>query len=165
MDKNTFAVKNMCLQGAELLQLFPSPMLRFKWPDSEALNAELRKVVLRKMQEAPGVVKTNRGGWQSDANLQTWEDECVQVLCARIRAMMREMVQRTVPNAQQCHLEKWHIRGWANVNRKGHFNRAHHHLGPNSLWSGIYYVDVGDLATGKKNVSGQTIFEDRSWVA
>jgi uncharacterized protein (TIGR02466 family) len=158
------AIESTRLEGAELQELFPNPVLQYLWPDSDALNAELRRLILRKMEGSPGVVKTNRGGWQSQANLQTWPEDCVQVVLARIRAIIKEMVRRTVPYADERHLEDWNIRAWANVNRKGHFNRAHHHTGPNSLWSGVYYVDVGELALGK-NVSGRTVFEDRSRIA
>src|SRR5262245_47949444 len=87
--------------GAEIQHLFSSPVCKFLWPDGEALNRELRAVILRKMHESPGVVKTNRGGWQSKADLQTWPDACVQTLVARGHALVRELVRRTVPGATE----------------------------------------------------------------
>ena len=37
---------------------------------------------------------------------------------------------------------------WANVQRKGGSNAAHPH--PGSFWSGVYYVDVGDMSQGQR---------------
>ena len=150
--------------GAELLELFPSPVLHYLWPDSEELNRQLRDVILKRKERSAGVVKTNRGGWQSQANLETWEEAPVQILVGRIHAMIGELVTRTVPESDDRHLAGWKIRAWANVNEKGHFNRSHHHIGPNSIVSGVYYVDVGQIERGEA-VSGWTVFEDRSRVA
>jgi len=149
--------------GAELAELFPVPVLSYQWPDSAQLNADLQKSILEKMERSPGVVKTNRGGWQSNTDLQTWAQPAVHALLQRIQAMMRELIRRTVPSVQDAHLRDWEVLGWANVNQKGHFNRAHHHIGPRSHWSGIYYVQVGDLRPDA-SVTGRTVFEDRSMV-
>jgi uncharacterized protein (TIGR02466 family) len=153
------------LQGADLIELYSVPILKVRWPDSADLNVQLRQLILSKMNSSSGVVKTNRGGWQSDADLHAWPEDCVQVLLSRIYAVMREMVRLTVPDPDERHFENWKIQAcWANVNRQGHFNRSHHHLGPHSFWSGVYYVDVGQLATDS-SVSGKTVFEDRSQIA
>jgi len=149
--------------GAELAELFPIPVLTYQWPDSARLNADLQKVILEKMERSPGVVKTNRGGWQSNTDLQTWAEPAVRALLQRIQLMMRELVRRTVSSVQDTHLRQWDVLGWANVNQKGHFNRAHHHIGARSQWSGIYYVQVGDLRPNA-SVTGRTVFEDRSLV-
>lgn len=151
------------LAEAQLVELFPTPVLSYDWPDSKDLNADLRRVITSKRELSPGVVKTNRGGWQSDTDLPTWPAPSIQHLMARIQTLMRELVRRTVPDAQAAHLQPWQILAWANVNQKGHFNRAHHHIGARSQWSGIYYVDVGELSP-RASVTGRTVFEDRSMV-
>lgn len=151
------------LREAEMMHLFPVPVLRYRWPETERLNAELKQVVLARMERSPGVVKTNRGGWQSDSNLQDWTEAPIRDLLGKIQSLMRELVTRTVPDPDSSHLTDWTLRGWANVNQKGHFNRAHHHIGASSIWSGIYYVDVGELGRNT-SVTGGTIFEDRSLV-
>jgi hypothetical protein len=98
---------------------FSEPVCRFHWPDSEALNAQLKQVILRRMEESPGVVKTNRGGWQSKADLQNWPEECVQIFVAHSYAIIQEIVRRTVPNSTDKHLNRWEMVAWADVNRKG----------------------------------------------
>jgi uncharacterized protein (TIGR02466 family) len=149
--------------GAQLAELFPIPVLTYEWPDPAQLNADLQQTIMGRMERSPGVVKTNRGGWQSNTDLQTWTDPPVRVLLQRIQTLMRELVRRTVRNVQAAHLQDWEVLGWANVNQKGHFNRAHHHIGARSQWSGIYYVQVGDLRPNA-GVTGRTVFEDRSMV-
>jgi len=153
------------LEGSELIDLYRIPILKHRWPKSADMNARLRQVILARMSDSAGVVKTNRGGWQSKPDLHTWPDDCVRELTSRIDAATRELIRQTVPQPDQRHLEGWRIQAcWANVNQKGHFNRSHHHSGPHSFWSGVYYVDVGEFAKDR-SVSGKTVFEDRSQVA
>src|SRR5262245_60718761 len=83
-------------QRAEIIQVLASPILKYYWPHSEALNAELRHAVLTKMATSAGVVKTNRGGWQSEADLHDWPEDCVKTLMARVQTVAREMVRLTV---------------------------------------------------------------------
>jgi uncharacterized protein (TIGR02466 family) len=147
--------------GAQVLHFFSSPVCKFLWPDGEALNRELKQVILRRMRESPGVVKTNRGGWQSKADLHTWPDACVQTFVARSHALVRELVRRTVPGATPAHLSGWEMVAWANVNQKGAFNTAHDHHGYGTIWSSFYYVDPGG-SEGKSVISGFTKFQDRS---
>ncbi len=152
---------NADVAGAEVVHLFSSPICKFLWPDGEALNRELKRVILRRMHESPGVVKTNRGGWQSKPDLHTWPDPCVQAFVARAHALVRELVRRTVPDATQTHLDGWEMIAWANVNQKGAFNTAHDHYGHGTIWSSFYYVDPGGSEYGCV-VSGYTKFQDRS---
>lgn len=149
--------------SVEIMDVFPSPILKYYWPDSEILNAELKTVVLKQMAASAGVVKTNRGGWQSQADLQEWPEDCVKTLMARVQTAVREVVKHTVQEPSEHHLNNWKIRAWANVNKKGAFNKSHHHDGPYSLWSGFYYVDVGSFQFDQ-SISGRTVFDDRSGV-
>lgn len=150
-------------ETTEIMHVFSSPILKYYWPCSEVLNAELKQVVLKKKAASAGVVKTNRGGWQSEADLHDWPEDCVRVLMFRVQAAAREMVKHTVADPNDQHLTGWKIRAWANVNTKGAFNKSHHHDGPSSLWSGFYYVDVGDFEIDP-SISGRTVFDDRSGV-
>jgi uncharacterized protein (TIGR02466 family) len=127
------------------------------------LNVELKHVVLKKMATSAGVVKTNRGGWQSEADLHDWPEACIRTLMTRVQTAVREMIGNIVSVPTEEHLSGWKIKAWANVNRKGAFNKSHHHDGPFSLWSGFYYVDVGDLEFDPL-ISGKTVFDDRSGV-
>jgi uncharacterized protein (TIGR02466 family) len=146
---------------AELIEFGAVPILSYQWPDSEQLNARLQQVILAKMTASHGLVDTNVGGWHSDRDLPTWNDPAIATLLDRVRAMARELVAATVRDPMPAHLEGWKIEGWANVNRRGAYNKAHHHAGGRgnrNVWSGIYYVAEGSAG------SGLTGFEDRSGV-
>jgi uncharacterized protein (TIGR02466 family) len=144
--------------------LFPSPVMYFDWPDSGAHNLALRDVVLARRAGSSGTVKTNRGGWQSDADLQDWHEPAVRQLLQQMIELAREYAFRQTGRRDDALATGWKIRAWANVNERGHFNRAHDHLGKYSFFSGVYYVNVGDIEAGQAG-GGRTRFEDWSFVA
>ena len=141
------------------------PLLKYRWPDSEALNRDLREVILSRMEKAAGKVTwwgSNIGGWHSPKDMAVWPEPCVAQLMGRIHAFAREMVGRVVDAPQPEHLLGWRLCAWANVNRHGDRNESHDHSAEkDTLWSGIYYVDPGE---GGFPASGLTRFEDRSGV-
>ena len=51
-----------------LLHLFPTPLAIATMPDADALNAELKRIVLAREAHAESVQRSNQGGWQS-----TWD--------------------------------------------------------------------------------------------
>ncbi len=161
---STFNTTAQDTSRARLDWLFPSPVMVFDWPDSDALNEALRQAVRARRASTVGVVKTNRGGWQSDTDLQSWDDAATKQLVQRMVALVREYVARQAGVAHQVFASGWTVRAWANVNEHGHFNRAHDHLGPQSFVSGVYYVDVGDIESGQV-AGGRTRFEDWTRVA
>lgn len=150
--------------AADMCLLFPSPVMHFDWPGSAALNAALRDVVLARRGGSNGTVKTNRGGWQSDADLQDWPEPPIRQLLERMVELAREYVERQAGRRDPAFASGWKIRAWANVNERGHFNRSHDHLGQHSYFSGVYYVNVGDIEEGRAG-GGRTRFEDWSFVA
>ncbi len=79
-------------------------------------------------------------------------------------ALAQEYVTRQLGRNDETLASGWKIRAWANVNERGHYNRAHDHLGKYSFFSGVYYVNVGDIEAGKAG-GGRTRFEDWSFVA
>ena len=111
------------LQAAEMQLLFPSPVMHFDWPDSEQLNRDLCDVVRARRNGSTGTVKTNRGGWQSNADLQDWQEEPVRRLLERMTSLAREYVARQVGRDSAEFASGWKIRAWANVNERGHYNR------------------------------------------
>jgi len=150
----------------ELIEFGAVPVLRYLWPESDELNAALRRVVLAKMASSQGLVDSNEGGWHSARDLATWEDPAIATLLERVRTMARELVAATVSSPGSEHLDGWQIEGWANVNTRGALNKSHHHAGGRTnrnLWSGVYYVDDGGLAADVRD-AGVTKFEDRSGV-
>jgi uncharacterized protein (TIGR02466 family) len=147
---------------AQVLEVFPTPILRATWPDSDALHAELKRVILARREASPGSVVTNRGGWHSENDLQTWPEPSIRQFMQRLQMATTALVQHLVPHPEADQLQGWRIEAWANVNPPGAYNRAHHHLGGGNLWSGVYYVDTGETDAGAAASAGETVFLDGS---
>lgn len=56
-------------------------------------------------------------------------------------------------------LSGWTIQAWANINRRSHFNKQHHHIRNLNLWSGVYYVNDG-FEANETSEAARIIFAD-----
>lgn len=139
-----------------------SPIFTHVWPDSDELNAQLRRIVLDRMAVSHGLKKSNCGGWQSERNLQLWGGPAIHELLERMHAMLREVIRATVDDPDDDLLTGWDIEAWANVNQLGDTVAAHTHLGGVNMWAAIYYVDTGEGAGAPS--SGFTRFMDMSGI-
>ena len=80
-----------------------------------------------------GVKKTNVNGWHSQTNMHEMPQ-------------FKPLVDELFKMQQQIYKEEWLDRQprlgnmWANINYKGGYNKPHIH--PNSLFSGVYYVQA-----------------------
>jgi len=144
---------------ATLVRLFAYPVMHYDWPESDGLNNRLTEIILNARSSSAGVVKTNRGGWQSTTDLERWAYPEITDLLSRIYAVAQQYLAQALGSTDHRFDSGWAIRAWANVNQRGHFNRTHDHLGRYSFLSGIYYVDVGDVRSDD-SVGGRTVFED-----
>ena len=124
----------------EVLKLFPTPVFIATIPGAEALNAELKRIILEQEQASGGVERSNRGGWQSSWDMYEWGGEPIRRVLNFARAMVDDA---TVDRSGRHHQIAWRINCWANVNRTGHGNQFHTH--PGGLWSVSYYVDDGGV--------------------
>ena len=130
------------MEGTRYTNLFGSPLLAHKWEDSAALNADLRARILAFQATAPGVSKTNVGGWHSEAGQLEFCGEAGATLVERMNAAGAEATARVLREyGHPPQTFQWTLHAWANVNGPGAFNRMHTH--PGSTWSGTYYVDTG----------------------
>ena len=112
--------------------LFPSQVWRHHTDKID--NRKLENIILEKEQKDKGVTFTNVGGYHSSAiNLEKekgfkciydYINECMEVILFE--------------NNYKPNLGILSSHGWANINRKGDFNREHVH--PDCHWSGVYYV-------------------------
>ncbi len=144
----------------EFAELFPSPLLKCLWPNSDNLNEQLTELILCKEKEDRGISTTNVGGWHSKKNLQNWEGECVKTILSRMLILGQEMVKRVLGSAESEFLSNWTIQAWANINRYGHYNKFHNHIRNLNLWSGVYYVQTG-VAEADAIASASLIFADQ----
>jgi len=112
--------------------LFPSQVWRHHTDKID--NRKLENIILEKEQKDKGVTFSNVGGYHSSAiNLEKekgfkciydYINECMEVILFE--------------NNYKPNLGILSSHGWANINRKGDFNREHVH--PDCHWSGVYYV-------------------------
>jgi uncharacterized protein (TIGR02466 family) len=127
----------------DLVTLFACPFLSYTWPESEALNKELRQSILAHEREHPqrGQAKSNVGGWHSEMGQLGFCGAAGKTLVARMSALVNEATRRVLAGRDYAPFN-WTLEAWSNVNRTGDFNRMHIH--GMSTWSGTYYVDDGD---------------------
>jgi uncharacterized protein (TIGR02466 family) len=123
----------------QVAMAYPTPIGRFKVPNAEAVNGELRRAILEKERNEPSSDYANVGGWHSRADLLNWPIPEVGVLRSWITEAINHMIA-TVADGKQIR-GSFGISAWANVARDGNYHRTHNH--PNSAWSGVYYVEVG----------------------
>jgi uncharacterized protein (TIGR02466 family) len=142
-----------------LLNLFATPLVIATMPGADALNAELKRVILAREAANESVQRSNHGGWQSSWDLHEWGGAPVQKVLGFVRTIVDDV---TVDRAGKRHDIAWRVNSWANVNRRGHGNQFHTH--PGALWSATYYVDDGGVSADP-SLGGEFEIQDPRGVA
>ena len=135
------------LERAQSANLFASPLLSHVWADGPELNALLRESILSHAQAHPGKKQTNIGGWHSETGNLDFCGGAGERLIGHMLEMIEEATGRLAAEyGRPLGPSSWTLSAWANVNRRGDFNQMHTH--PGATWSGVYYVDHGESASG-----------------
>jgi uncharacterized protein (TIGR02466 family) len=142
-----------------ILKLFPTPLVIATMPDAEALNADLKRLILAREKAGESVQRSNQGGWQSSWDMHQWGGAPMQKVLAFGRAIVDEV---TVDRTGKHHELVWRVNSWANVNRHGHGNQSHTH--PGAFWSATYYVDDGGVSADP-SLGGEFEIQDPRGVA
>lgn len=121
---------------------FGTPVAAYQWPESAELNKELRALILKVETQTAGRVRSNVKGWHSETDLFKWDAGCVRVLKERAEKLAIELTRLIAAPTGQARTFQFRSTAWANILRDGGYNSVHNH--PNSLWSGVYYVDRGE---------------------
>lgn len=129
----------------QFLQFFPTTLLSCQLPDYERLNAGLLEYIDRLRRVSPGGrVRSNVLGWQS-GNLD-FDVPSVAEFASLVLERAREY-GRAHSWSFPSHMQLIMREIWANANGEHAYNNVHNH--PNSLLSGVYYVQAeansGDL--------------------
>jgi len=111
--------------------LFGTPLAQTKL-EIPATNTKLKEILLSMEGPTLHAPRSNAGGWQSEP-LELRTEDCFKSLHLHSLNCLHQTVG---------HKSKWRHASWANINRKGNYHLPHTH--PNSDWSSVYYVDVGD---------------------
>lgn len=140
---------------AEVLKLFPTPVLIARLPQAEALNRRLGQVILERAAGHRSTQHSNLGGWQSSWDMEDWGGPDL----ARVLEAARGLAERmTVERDGRPAKVRWRINCWANVNRGGQGNEFHTH--PGAFWSGAYYVATGTSEAGTGEAGGEFEVQD-----
>jgi len=129
--------------------LFSTPLLRFRLPDHEQLDAELIATGADMRATSDGISKSNRNGWHSKGNLFDSDVDCIQ----QVRQAAAEAVfQATRKVSKSVDPESLRLKlfAWMNINPPGGFNAPHTH--PGAHWSGVYYVSQPGVEEGSSGM-------------
>jgi len=129
-------------ENGQVEHIFTTPVFRYVLKNVDALNAQLRDLILERERTTPSTAKSNQGGWQSAPDFFGWGGSAVPTLERYLSGALNVATAR-VPVPPTLRVE-FQLYGWAAVNRRGHYNTMHVH--PMATWSGVYYVDAGDEA-------------------
>jgi hypothetical protein len=129
--------------------LFATPIALFDVPNAVVLNGELKRIILEREKVSEGTAKSNRGGWQSSPDMESWGGTAAITLLSWGRNVANRITTDREGNAgggphPGFIAVTWRANMWANINRSGDSNEFHSH--PGAYWSAVYYVDDGGIA-------------------
>ena len=127
--------------SGNVAMMFPTPIIGYQWQNTEELNKELERVILKKKEEDETLQLSNAGGWQSSDDLLNWGEPCTDALKGMYDSLLMSVVREMHDPSQPMGNPRFRMDCWANVNGHGNYNVLHSH--PNSLWSCVYYVTKG----------------------
>lgn len=131
---------------ASLTMAFASPILRFKVPNAEALNAKLVDEAAEMRARAPEIMHSkNRFGWHSEKDLMTRSEPGLSELAKIAQKCLLSATKAISPNFDASKF-RMATEGWININPENGYNAPHRHSG--FMWSGCYYVTVPAVETG-----------------
>lgn len=138
----------------KLFPMFAVPMAQAVHPDANALNAELKALLLAREAEGERYanphpsLKLQPGVFESDFNLFSWPEPCVQRLRQFCWAMLGRVVQQVngYTPEEMARLQIY-SHTWFHVTRHGGFTILHTH--PMASWSGVYCVAPGEMPSDR----------------
>jgi uncharacterized protein (TIGR02466 family) len=138
--------------------IFATPISSYLWPESSALNEELRKLILQRERGTPSLERSNVGGWHSSTDLFHSDQTAIRQLKNRLCAYTTDLFKSVSSNPKQPTSPKFVMEAWANVLRSGQYHSVHSH--PNAFWSGVYYVTGNPRPAQHHQFSGKLEFID-----
>lgn len=121
---------------------FPTMIFQYDVENKDELNKRLLDLTYSEREQGIAVNKSNTaelGSWHSATNLHKKQE--YQPLLAEVDAVLGRMAQE-MSYARDQILKVTTM--WSIINPPGNGNRSHVH--PNSLWSGVYYVQAPEGA-------------------
>ena len=123
----------------ELTPAFPTLIGRMHVPDADAMNQELRAIILAEEVTYGTLGRSNVGGWHSRPDFLLRPEPAVGGLTTWITWAVRKMIEASA--GAGTFKGTLSLSAWTAICRAGACHAPHVH--PDSAWSGAYYVDAG----------------------
>lgn len=144
----------MATPKPQIRSLFATPVCVHFLPIAQEVNAELRPLVLQKMQDG-GAASTRGQGWRSAPDFQDWGGAHAKTLFR----VMRELADSLTATRGGGRVSlDWAIAASASVRQKGDYLEMASR--PGAVWSGIYYVDDGYAKSDDESLGGECELAD-----
>jgi hypothetical protein len=117
------SIPNSVLQKEHVAITFGTPVSSYLWPDSDALNAALKNVILEKKKAYEGIKRSNSGGWHSKPDMFLWQADCVHTLKDRVTTCAADMT-RLFAAPEGPRKISFQLDCWTNVSRRGAYNKC-----------------------------------------
>lgn len=124
--------------------IFPTSFYTVDIFDSHE-NQQYKDFLLYLYKKSTGIIRSNRGGWQSDTTL--WQNDVFKLLLEKVTNITQNIIGSISHNNPQMVIRSM----WGSINPTGGMNLTHVH--PSGWMSGVYYIQ---LPKG----SDEIIFED-----
>lgn len=133
----------------EISPVFAVPLGQDTLPDADAINAEIKALLLLREAEGERYANPNPslqqqpGVFESEFNLFSWPEPCIQ----RLRQFCWTALGKTLQDLNSYSAEdiqrlQIYSHTWFHVTRRGGFTILHTH--PMASWSGVYCVATGE---------------------
>jgi uncharacterized protein (TIGR02466 family) len=133
--------------GPRPLLAWGTPVFQADFDGAGQHNPQLRQMILDAEQTDPDAAPFGGiNAVKSSQNLLTWDHPAIDWVRARINDAVTALTQAELGEAARevtCGIQ---AEAWAVVYRSGGSLRPHTHH--DSAWSGVYYVEAGDPASG-----------------
>ena len=143
----------MATPKPQIRSLFATPVCIHFLPIANEANAELRPLIMERMQGNGAVARGQ--GWHSAADFDSWGGPHAETLARVIRELADSL---TATRAGGRVSLDWKLSCAASVRQPGEYQEVAARHG--AFWSGIYYVDDGYLKSDDANLGGECELSD-----
>ncbi|HEY1963197.1 MAG TPA: hypothetical protein VGG69_12315, partial [Rhizomicrobium sp.] len=144
----------MATPKPQIRSAFPTPICVHYLPVAVEVNAELRPLVVERMQTA-GAIPENGTGWRSQPDLESWGTIGAPALFRMLRELADGMTSTRAGGRVSL---EWNIAAFAEVRRKEEGLAASTH--PGAFWAGAYFVDDGYGKSDDETLGGECEVKD-----
>ena len=139
----------MATPKPQIRSLFPTPVCVHFLPIAQEVNAELRSLVLAKM-EAGGAQTVRGQGWRAAPDFEDWGGNHAQTLF-RVARELADSATATRGGGRVT--LAWKIAATTSVRQKGDYLEMS--ARPGAVWSGVYFVDDGYAKSDDEALGGE----------